>query len=304
MLSLILPSLLALAQGAPHGHPKGNSTGLNAGLVSDLAVAKAFAAHITGPSNVTANWTAAGDDLSLWDGFFLETNPDTNQLALASVDINGFGLEGDYQLEGFLDKLHDLALFHANSNNFKGTIPKINKLKYLYELDVSNNKLSGSFPKNALGVNGLTFFDIRFNSFSGKLPSDLFTTWPQIEAIFVNNNEFEGEIPNSIGAFPGQYLALANNKLSGAIPTTVANMASLQEFLLLGNQLTGTIPQGLGNLVNLTVFDASHNQLTGPVPEDLCASKSVQNITLEGNNLDKNLGPNCAQALKKGVLTI
>ncbi|CAA9966226.1 leucine rich repeat protein [Pyrenophora teres f. maculata] len=309
MLSIILTTLVALAQAAPHG--KDASQGKDAGqgksgglFARDLATAKAFAAEIKGPSDIVANWTQAGDDLTQWNGYFFETNPDTNKLSLASVDFNGFHLEGDYKLDGFVEKFVDIALFHGNSNNFKGTIPNLSQLKYLYELDVSNNKLSGPFPKNAFTANLLTFFDIRFNDFSGEVPNELFTTWPNVEAIFINDNKFEGQIPNTIGDFPGQYLALANNKFSGSIPTTLVNAVHLELFLALNNKLTGTIPTGLGQLVNLTSFDVSNNQLTGPVPEDLCASQSIANITLQGNKLDKNLGPNCAKALQKGILTI
>ena len=54
----------------------------------------------------------------------------------------------------FIDKLPDIVSFHANSNNFIGTITsQITKLPYIYELDLSNNKFSGPFPIVVLGMN-------------------------------------------------------------------------------------------------------------------------------------------------------
>ena len=51
----------------------------------------------------------------------------------------------------------------ANSNNFAGTLPaNLRGLEFLYEIDLSNNALSGPFPIQVLdGV--LTFLDLRFN---------------------------------------------------------------------------------------------------------------------------------------------
>lgn len=309
MLSLVLSGLVALAQGAPH-QPKiepspAPAVPLDAGLARDLATAQIFAKHVTSPKDVLANWTASGNNLCEWSGFYCTINPDTNQNALASIDFAAnYSLKGNLKLAGFLDKFLDLALFHANSNGFTGDIPDLSALHYLYELDLSNNKLSGPFPRGALTANQLTFLDIRYNAFTGPIPAEVFTTFPQIEALFLNNNKFSGELPNSIGAFPGLYLSLANNKLTGSIPSTLANAASLNEVLFLGNKLTGTIPQGLGSLANLTIFDVTDNNLTGPVPEDLCASKSLTTLALKGNKLDKNLGPKCAQLKKAGVLKI
>jgi Leucine-rich repeat (LRR) protein len=56
-----------------------------------------------------------------------------------------------------------LLLLLANSNNFTGTIPDLTKLVNLYEIDVSNNQLSGLFPKHVLDVPLLSFLDLRYN---------------------------------------------------------------------------------------------------------------------------------------------
>lgn len=63
--------------------------------------------------------------------------------------------------------------FHANSNGFTGSIPGVSRLKYMYEIDLSNN-LSGEFPTTVFGA-PLTFLDLRFNKFEGELPKELFT---------------------------------------------------------------------------------------------------------------------------------
>jgi hypothetical protein len=120
------------------------------------------------PLGITQTWV--GSNICNYTGFYCDNPPDnTSATALAAIDFNGYQL-GAPTLDGFIDLLPDLAFFHANSNNFTGTIsPKIANLPYFYELDISNNKFSGPFPPAVLSINGLAFLDIRFNSFAGTV---------------------------------------------------------------------------------------------------------------------------------------
>lgn len=93
-----------------------------------------FKSSITSdPLGVTNSWV--GSDICSYKGFYCDTPPDNSSAtALASIDFNGFQLAAS-TLDGFIDNLPDIALFHANSNNFGGTIsPQIAKIPYLYEL--------------------------------------------------------------------------------------------------------------------------------------------------------------------------
>lgn len=88
-------------------------------------VIQAFKNTITlDPLGITSTWV--GSDICSYKGFYCDNPPDNaSAIAVASIDFNGFHL-GAPTLDGFLDQLPDLALFHANSNNFTGTIsPKI-----------------------------------------------------------------------------------------------------------------------------------------------------------------------------------
>lgn len=189
------------------------------------------------PLGVTKSWV--GSDICSYKGFYCDNPPDnTSAIALASIDFNGFQL-GASTLDGFIDKLPDIALFHANSNNFKGTIsPQISKLPYLYELDVSNNQLSGPFPISVLGMDTLTFLDIRFNSFSGAVPPQIFNQ--NLQVLFINDNFFTQGLPDNLGNTHILLLTLANNKFMGPIPRSLPKaLSTLSEVLLLNNQLTG-----------------------------------------------------------------
>ncbi len=83
----------------------------------------------------------------------------------------------------------DIAIFHANSNNFIGPINRnLNQLRYLYELYLSNNKVLGGFPSNVLSATNLTFVDLRFNTYAGTIPPQGFNI--DTNVLFINNNGF------------------------------------------------------------------------------------------------------------------
>ncbi|KAL0365372.1 UNVERIFIED_CONTAM: hypothetical protein Sangu_0634800 [Sesamum angustifolium] len=266
--------------------------------------------------------------LLLLRGFICDTLNSLGEKALAGVKFNGFSLDGpDLNLDGFIDELPDITVFHANSNSFKGAFPlKISKIKYLYELDLSNNKYSCEFPYEVLGATKLTFLDLRFNSFYGMVPPQVFML--DVDVLYLNNNNFMQKLPDDLGSTPALYLTLAHNKFTGPIPKTIGQAhKTLTEVLFLDNQLSGCLPCDIGLLNKATVFDASrnlltgpipqsfaclaqlqilnlaNNQLYGPVPELVCKLPSLGNLSLSYNYFTK-VGPECQKLIHKKVLDL
>ncbi|KAL6982944.1 hypothetical protein U1Q18_016337 [Sarracenia purpurea var. burkii] len=280
---------------------------------------------VSDPLGITKTWV--GSDICNYRGFYCDNPPDNKTAtALASVDFNGFQLAAP-TLDGFLDQLPDIALFHANSNTFSGVIStNISKLPYLYELDISNNNFSGPFPTAILSMNTLSFLDIRFNLFTGSVPSQLFTQ--NLDALFINDNSFMQRLPDNLGNSHILFLTLADNKFTGPIPRTISKaFSSLSEVLFLNNLLTGCLPYEIGFLKDTVVFDAGNNRLTGPipfslgcldkaevlnfagnlfygmVPEVVCALGNLGNLSLSDNYFTQ-VGPICRSLIGKGVLDV
>ncbi|KAI3991148.1 hypothetical protein MKX01_022369 [Papaver californicum] len=277
------------------------------------------------PFNVTNTWVGA--DICNYTGFYCESPPDNSSaLSVASVDFNGYKLRAS-SLVGFIDNLPDIALFHANTNEFGGLIPSnISNLRYLYELDLSNNKFTGAFPTAVFGIKSLTFFDIRFNSFNGLVPSQIFAQ--PLDVLFINNNNFLQTLPQNLGSTTSFYLTLANNKFVGSIPRSIGKASkTLVEVLFLNNELSGCLPYEIGYLKEATVFDASSNRITGPlpcsfgclakmeilnfagnllygfIPEVVCALGNLANLTLSDNYFT-GVGPLCKKLIQSGVLDV
>ncbi|KAL1546932.1 hypothetical protein AAHA92_23464 [Salvia divinorum] len=298
-------------------------------LAAVFPIIQNFKSTITSdPFNVTATWT--GGDVCAYRGFYCESPPDNQSAtAVASIDFNGFRLAAP-TLDGFLDRLPDLALFHANSNDFGGAIPSgAASLPYLYELDVSNNRLSGSFPAAVLGMAGLVFLDLRFNALSGAVPPQLFGR-RGLDVLFINNNLLATRLPDNPGggATSIMYLTLANNRIFGPIPRSISRtFSNVSEILLLNNILSGCLPYELGFLTEAAVIDVGGNRLTGPlpwsvgclrslevlnlagnlmygqVPEVLCWLGKVANLSLSDNYFTR-VGPACWRLMISGVLDV
>ncbi|XP_010487869.1 PREDICTED: uncharacterized protein At4g06744-like [Camelina sativa] len=279
------------------------------------------------PKKILKTWV--GTDICAQDtyiGLECAKFPGTNDDALGSIQFNNFNFRGKkLRLDNFLDKLEEVTIFHANSNNFLGSVPKVSNLKYLFELDLSNNKLSGEFPSSVLKATNLTFLDLRFNSFSGSVPPQVFNL--DLDVLFINDNNLAQRLPENLGSITALYLTFANNRFRGPIPASIGDIKSLQEVLFLNNKLTGCLPYQIGNLNRATVFDVESNELTGPIPysfgclnkmeqlnlarnkfygtipEILCELSSLKNLSLSSNYFTQ-VGPKCRTLIKRKILDV
>lgn len=249
--------------------------------------------------------------------------------ALAAADFNGFNFSGtNLQLTDFLDKLSDLCIYHANSNQFIGQVPldiSTSRIRYLFELDISNNKHYGGFPMPVLQAINLTFLDIRFNSFSGPVPAEVFKL--DLDVLFINNNQFSQHLPENLGSTPALYLTLANNRFTGPIPRSVGSARNLREVLFLNNELEGCLPYEIGKLNKAVVFDVGGNRLTGPIPHSFACLEKMDSLNLAVNefygpvpemvcdlprltnlslshNYFTQVGPRCLKLIKKKTLDV
>ncbi|KAH7517918.1 hypothetical protein FEM48_Zijuj09G0115200 [Ziziphus jujuba var. spinosa] len=233
------------------------------------------------PYNFTGNWVGA--NVCAYKGVFCAPAlDDSNISVVAGLDLNHGDIAGHLPAE--LALMTDVALFHLNSNRFCGIIPEsFKRLKLMHEFDVSNNRLVGPFPKVVLQWPEVTYLDLRYNEFEGKLPPELFVK--QFDAIFLNNNRFRSTIPVTLGNSTASVVTFANNKFNGCIPRSIGNMKNLNEIVFLNNELSGCFPSEIGLLEDVTVFDASNNGFVGTLPNSLSGLKSLEEMDISKNKL-------------------
>ncbi|KAF0935682.1 hypothetical protein E2562_035648 [Oryza meyeriana var. granulata] len=269
-------------------------------LYRAYVVIQRFKSTITSdPKNITTTWV--GHDIcsnTAYLGFHCGTPRDKVLTVTASI-LNGYNLIAP-RLQGFIDQLPDLALFHAASNDFGRDIPRLTGLDYLYDLRVDNNVehprlADGAFQGNGHAGCVTANINFKFNITTdppkkgkwgwGMIPA-VGASATNARALLLNHNSLSGPFPASVCNSKLSYLALAGNKLTGPIPPSISNLQdSLLEVLLLNNQLSGCLPQELGMLIKAAVIDASMNQLTGPIPSSFSCLTSVEQLNLGGNRL-------------------
>ncbi|XP_019264268.1 PREDICTED: leucine-rich repeat extensin-like protein 3 [Nicotiana attenuata] len=106
------------------------------------------------------------------------------------------------------------------------------------------------------------------------------------DVLFLNNNGFSGENPETFGRTAALFITLANNRFTGQIPKSIGNACrNLLEVLFLNNQISGCLPYEIGLLKLATVFDASVNKLTGPIPHSFGCLRDMELLNLSYNHL-------------------
>ncbi|MED6121355.1 hypothetical protein PIB30_029342 [Stylosanthes scabra] len=94
----------------------------------------------------------------------------------------------------------------------------INNLKYVVNLDLSNNSLSGSIPSEISSLSGLIGLNLSYNNLSGEIPK-MIGDMKSLESIDLSHNHLCGSIPRSmIDLNFMSHLDLSYNNLSGPIP--------------------------------------------------------------------------------------
>ena len=228
------------------------------------------------------------DDLSRWHGVTTDSNG-----RVAGLDLSGNGLSGH---------LPDAMVLLAN----------------LTELTIGGNALSGRMPLSLAGLplerfdytetalcvaddagfrqwlNGIT----RHRGTGAQCPP--LSDREALESVYRRTDgpgwkestrwltdaplaQWHGVETDAEGRVIG--LNLANNGLSGQIPSEIGELSALTHLDLGSNLLEGRIPGQLGRLSELRVLNLVSNELTEPIPLQIGGLSKLTNLELRGNRL-------------------
>ncbi|KAH7424342.1 hypothetical protein KP509_11G003400 [Ceratopteris richardii] len=221
--------------------------------------------------------------------------------SLQLMDLRSNSLTGP--LPSSFGMMSNLRNIHLYGNKISGAIPpSFGLLSQVYNCDLSNNRFSGPIPDAfAFGLKSLAFLFLNDNEITG-LPKDMrnltrlqwidlsnnplmtgdsvqgIATAPLISQIEMSSCKISGPFPAWASRLPNPSftllsdevtpsLNLANNAISGSIPSALGKLTYLEGLSLQNNHLTGPIPTEFAKLQRLQRFNVSYNQLSGKIPQ-------------------------------------
>ncbi|KAM6546726.1 hypothetical protein CsatB_027462 [Cannabis sativa] len=211
---------------------------------------------------------------------------------VTELDLSATRLQGIISMDP-LASLNMLSVLNLGSNSFSINTASLPQLPYgLKQLDLSLNKLVGSFPENLFfKCPNLVNVNLAFTNLTGFLPENFLLSADNLQSLDLSYNNITGSISGlKIMANSCTSLLVINfsgNKvLKGSLPSSLSNCTNLQSIDFSINSLTGEIPKAFGELKSLQTLDLSENQITGWIPSELGNTcNSLQELRLSNNNI-------------------
>ncbi len=124
---------------------------------------------------------------------------------------------------------------------------------------------------------------------------------PVFSIIYDSTTGLTGAIPSSFANLTKlTQLDLSFNHLTGEIPNEISNFNSLTNLSLESNNFTGTIPDSIGNLTNLDTLFVNANQLTSTIPAGIGNLTKLKDLDLSNNLLSGTI-PDTLSNLRKAL---
>ncbi|KAL0687860.1 hypothetical protein Bca4012_087537 [Brassica carinata] len=112
----------------------------------------------------------------------------------------------------------------------------------------------------------------------------LFSNLTMLVKLSMANNSISGVLPSNLGGFKSlQFLDLSDNLFSSSLPKEFGGSVSLKNLSLAGNNFSGEVPESMGELVSLQSLDMSRNSLSGPLPKSLTRLNELLYLNLSSN---------------------
>jgi hypothetical protein len=183
--------------------------------------------------------------------------------ACSEISVENNFLSGVLPADYFL-----LEYLFMSFNILSRSLPPIDGLSRLFELEVNANMISGKIPVS-LFVNGL--LDLSNNSLTGQIPDHLLYG---VELAYLGSNKLTGPLLLSTNYSRLYYLDASYNLLNGSLPS-LSGM-HLNDLILEGNRFTGGLVVDCSAVEYLFTLLIGSNLLSG----DLSHLPCFRNITV------------------------
>eukprot|EP01012_Entosiphon_sulcatum_P023029 TRINITY_DN2800_c0_g1_i1.p1 TRINITY_DN2800_c0_g1~~TRINITY_DN2800_c0_g1_i1.p1 ORF type:complete len:1230 (-),score=177.05 TRINITY_DN2800_c0_g1_i1:2773-6462(-) len=195
--------------------------------------------------------------------------PQLSYFAFASCDMNA-------PLEALL-RFPRLQQILGDDNKITGTVPAALP-RDLFELNLRNNAVGGTIPKNISAHFNMLRIDLANNSLTGTVP--WMGTMIRLTYLDLSGNQLTAlDAASFSGVTQLHYLSLARNRISATIPPAMAILPLLEFLDISHNKFFGSVPPLA--LPRLSVLLAHHNALEGILPSSLlfCGQYAIVDLS-------------------------
>nr|QAS62436.1 LRR receptor-like serine/threonine-protein kinase [Sedum alfredii] len=192
------------------------------------------------------------------------------------------------QLPPELSKLPELVHVLLDNNNLTGYLPpEFSQMPSLLILQLDYNNFEGTtIPESYANMTKLLKLSLRSCNLQGNLPN--LSRIPQLGYLDLSSNQLNGSLPTDRFSLNITTINLSNNRFEGTIPTTFSGLPRLQKLILANNSLSGSVPsliwQNRTFKANETLLMDFRNNMLSNISGDQNYAPNVT-IWLEGNPL-------------------
>ncbi|GKD77027.1 leucine-rich repeat protein, partial [Tanacetum coccineum] len=174
-----------------------------------------------------------------------------SKLSLLSVHTNK--LTGG--IPPSLGNITSIEMFFAGRNPFGGTIlDTLGLWKSLTEFHCHDCNLYGSIPRSIFNISLLVEFSLAVNHLTGRIPSDIGGTLPNLEWLQLRDNKLTGVLPPSISNCSKLgLLEMGNNNFSGKLTIDFSNLQDIYNIYFYNSF------HGRGEANDMTFIDSLKN---------------------------------------------
>ncbi|WOG98458.1 hypothetical protein DCAR_0417801 [Daucus carota subsp. sativus] len=164
---------------------------------------------------------------------------------------------------------------HLKRLNLTGELPSdFSKLAFLQELDLVQNYINGTIPV-AFGQLPLKTLNLLDNRISGSIPREI-ANIDMLEELILEDNQLGGPLPPELGNLGSlRRLLLSSNNFIGTIPESYGTLKNLKDFRIDGSRLSGKIPDFIGNWTNIKILNLQGTSMEGPIPSSISLLKNL-----------------------------
>lgn len=209
--------------------------------------------------------------------------------SLREIQLYGSSLSGTLPSEiGNLSGLQILSIGGGSTpTTISGTIPSsYSNLTNLKELHLDNNQLTGAVSDTIWQLPNLERISVNGNvELDANLPSNL-GSLTQLKALGISKSKpIGGPIPSAFFQLTNlEVLDAGGQGFTGNIPASIQNLTKLKQLWLWSNKLSGAVPTEITTLDSLQNIGLNWNFLDS-LP-DLSGMSNLQQLTVDHNYLD------------------